>query len=96
MNKHWSTILGLVLVGSGCLCWALEDRMTWASFLFFFLFLVWDLWRAFKTGEIHSTLGLGRYSHTYHRDESPVLFTWAVIVQSLLTVGCFFGFLFSL
>ena len=70
----------------------------WAGFLGLFLCLGLTLIVSLRDGEIFSNFGFGSfiYGSNFRRDEEPVFFAWGVIVQSLLTLGCLFAFLFSL
>jgi len=94
LKKKDIAMLIFCIVGFACLFSrpALQP-FGWLSFSIGLWLQVFD---GLQTGQIRSTLGLGRMSFTYDRDENPILFTWAMIIQGLLAAGCFFVFLFSL
>jgi hypothetical protein len=81
-----SGIVGLCVRGT-------SHALAWFCF---FIAGALQVYIGLKTGEIVSTLGIGRWSCTYRRDETPAFFMWAVIVQSILTIGCGYACLFAL
>ena len=96
MNLHVAKVTMVVLVVLGILGFIVPRASHAAAWFLFFAAGLLQLFIAFKTGEIVSTLGIGRCSFTYRRDETPVFFMWAMIVQGVLTRLCGFAFLFSL
>lgn len=61
-----------------------------------FVALMVQVWDGMRSGVISSNLGFGGYSFTHRREETPLIFMWAVVVQSVLAVVFLFAFLLSL
>ena len=61
-----------------------------------FVVLVLQIWDGIRSGVISSNLGFGRCWFTYRREETPLIFMWAVVVQSMLAVLFLFACLLSL
>jgi hypothetical protein len=61
-----------------------------------FPFLALYVWRSLRVGEISTGPACRWYGFTFSRDDSPVLFGCIMLFHVVLTLGCFFAFLFSL
>jgi hypothetical protein len=98
MSLKMTQVLESVFAVFVIIGFVVDSVPSWERWLCCFVFLGLDTWRCHLVGVISTGPDYRWYGFTFSRDDDdpPIGFYCVMIFQVLLTLGVFFGFLFSL